>query len=137
MKDLVTYTHTNTINWMLAAPDDYEALVDLLEATRDFAVDGKQVRVWVTVYGHTGMTRNQCSLPKDIKKTVWNELDFFKERRYGTFHGCSKEVQVGSHGPGGRGHPGRSSEPLAATIVEITLAGPHCSAGWPRIIRTS
>ena len=41
MKTLLTHTHTNTHNWELCAAPQYTQLVDFLEATKTFQVDGR------------------------------------------------------------------------------------------------
>lgn len=71
-------SHTNTFNWSMTQPDDYNNLVELLEDTKDFCVDGKQLRVAVTLVAPEGVPDGGCSLPQDSPRTLWHELDFFR-----------------------------------------------------------
>jgi hypothetical protein len=94
MKSLLTQTHANTYNINLRLPGEYLYLVEFLEATKDFAVDGRQLRVWVTLIsashgvdlvedGPNGPRvvwaprSDLCSQPADSPLTAWNDLDFF------------------------------------------------------------
>ncbi len=99
LKARLVETHTNTVNWLLSAPGDYPKLVEFLAATRGFFVDGRQVRVWVSLAGPTGVCTSLpnpangecshpistdpndgffCSLPEESPLTPWSEADFFK-----------------------------------------------------------
>jgi hypothetical protein len=88
-------THTNTYNWILRNPPnttgydgDYKELVEFLERTKNFCVDGQQLRVWVTL-GSPNMSREcreekdderkcKCSMPTDSPLTAsWNEMAYF------------------------------------------------------------
>jgi hypothetical protein len=99
LKQRLSDTHTNTLSWILVAPGDYLKLLDFLEATKGFCVDGKQLRVWVTVLPPKGMDGNQCSLPEESRLTDWRELDYFKQGPHGVFDQCGKEVEVEGPGP--------------------------------------
>jgi hypothetical protein len=56
-------THSNTYNVELRLGDEYKFLVDFLEATKDFCVDGRQLRVWVTIVGWSFDDVNMYSVP--------------------------------------------------------------------------
>jgi hypothetical protein len=90
VKTWVAETHTNTVGWsLIVTPDpaypanpsafqgDYRALVEFLEATKGFYVDGKQLRVSVSLIPPKAVTPTNCSLPADSPLTPWNELDYF------------------------------------------------------------
>jgi hypothetical protein len=87
LKDYLTYTHTNTLGWNLAETcDDYDHLVAFLDATANFGVDGRQLRVWVTLlptaYAEAASPLDcekqfNCSLPTDSPLTPWNEYEAF------------------------------------------------------------
>jgi hypothetical protein len=96
LKMWLSGTHTNTLNWVLNLTQetphvvhDYSGLVDFLAQTKNFGVDGKHLRVWVTlVRPYRDMKPDSCSLPEDTSKpqpggkpplTSWNALDFFKQ----------------------------------------------------------
>ncbi len=86
-------THTNVFNWFLGVnvdpPDgmfsvhDYAGLVKFLSETRNWGVDGKQLRVWVTLgrpkaAQKPDAPKESCSLPEDTRPlTSWNALDYF------------------------------------------------------------
>lgn len=75
-------TYTNTANWSVFQPPDYNHLVKFLQATRDFNVNGRQLRVWVTLLPR--FIDSRCSSqPEDSPDTPWNELSFFDETRGG------------------------------------------------------
>jgi hypothetical protein len=84
-------THSNTFNWLLNGPGDYTGLVKFLIATRNYGVDGKQFRVWVTVVPkdyvttENGAPAGDCSQPEDTRPlTTWNAVDFFKSDQRST-----------------------------------------------------
>ncbi|HEY3450359.1 MAG TPA: VCBS repeat-containing protein [Myxococcales bacterium] len=78
-------THTNTYNMMLwdETGKDYLDLVEVLEGTRDFAVDGRKVRLWVTLIPRTESAAHdagfglKCSVPADSPLTAWDEKTLF------------------------------------------------------------
>jgi hypothetical protein len=75
-------THANTVSWVLQARGDYLKLVDFLYETRNFCVDGLQLRVWVTLMRPLEETsvepdRFFCSLPEESPRTPWSDLAFF------------------------------------------------------------
>jgi hypothetical protein len=74
MKRMLTDTHTNTLNWMLAEAGDYTSLVRFLQASKDFAVDGRHLRVWVTLMP---LAAEAVSQPENPDETTWNELEYF------------------------------------------------------------
>ena len=80
IKAWLAATHTNTYNVMLRLPDEYAFLVEFLEATRDFCVDGRQLRVWITLAGpsETPPHGGFCSRPSNSPLTSWDELEYFK-----------------------------------------------------------
>jgi VCBS repeat protein len=83
LKSLLGDTHTNTLNFFLYQPEDYLRLVEFLDCTRGFCVDGKQLRVWVTLVPPRAVTLSggraafYCSFPRDSELTAWPELDYF------------------------------------------------------------
>jgi hypothetical protein len=84
LKQWITGTHTNTFNWSLGIPGDYRNLVNFLHATKDWGVDGKQLRVWVTVVQPSLVDPEiapgeGCSQPEATPEwTSWDARDFFK-----------------------------------------------------------
>lgn len=79
-------THSDTFNWLLQHAGDYTNLVQFLAATKNWGVDGKQLRVWVTLNPPRAASLNgpgdTCSIPEDTSKTVppltsWNALSYF------------------------------------------------------------
>jgi hypothetical protein len=93
LKAWISGTHTNVFNWFLGVnvdpPDgaffvhDYAGLVKFLSETKNWTVDGKQLRVWVTLgrpkaAQKPDAPRESCSLPEDTRPlTSWNALDYF------------------------------------------------------------
>src|SRR5262249_2608053 len=78
LKHMMRDTHTNTFNWILAHEFDYTNLVAFLNATKNFGVDGQQVRVWVTLIQPKYVPGDTCSRPEDTRPiTTWNAADFF------------------------------------------------------------
>jgi hypothetical protein len=94
LKDRLRETHTNTLNFLLWDRGDYPKLVEFLNATRGFFVDGKQLRVWVSLAPPTGVcttipnpynigncdpaTGFYCALPEESPLTAWSEANFFR-----------------------------------------------------------
>jgi hypothetical protein len=79
-------THTNTFNWFMRTPGDYFDLVEFLYATKNWGVDGKQLRVWVTIIPPSqvadpglGAPCDFCSQPEGVPSqwTSWDARDFF------------------------------------------------------------
>jgi hypothetical protein len=89
-KSLLQLSHSNTFGWVMTQAIDYDDLVDFLEETKGFCVDGKQLRVWVTLLAPQVMKKDYCSLPKENSKTAWNELDYFTNKAHGVFDSCTK-----------------------------------------------
>jgi hypothetical protein len=78
LKQVLRDTHTNTFNWQLIQPYDYTNLVAFLDATRDFGVDGKQLRVWANIIEPHATGTGSCSSPENTPQfTSWNALDYF------------------------------------------------------------
>jgi hypothetical protein len=78
LKQIMRNTHTNTFLWQLVSDFDYTNLVTFLKATKDFGVDGQQVRVWVDLLHPSAVASNECSLPENtMPATTWNALDYF------------------------------------------------------------
>jgi hypothetical protein len=93
LMDTLRKTHTNTYDWDLMFPGDYPRLVEFLASTRGFFVDGRQLRVWLTLVAPQGVCATipdptnekckdrlnfSCSLPEESPLTPWSEADFFK-----------------------------------------------------------
>jgi len=83
LKQWLLDTHTNVYSLLIARTNrpDYLDLVAFLEATRDFCVDGRQLRVWVTLLPptETDVSSQRCSLPADSPTTPFSEADYFPE----------------------------------------------------------
>jgi hypothetical protein len=106
LKQWLRGTHTNTLNWVLAVKQespfvvhDFSDLVSFLSQTKNWGVDGKQLRVWVSTgppAGTTAPLQNDvplqtfqgtlegCAIPEDTSPTgtnltSWNALEFFKQ----------------------------------------------------------
>lgn len=78
IKAWLAETHTNTYNVFLRLDKEYEFLIEFLEATRDFSVDGRQLRVWITLSGPSHVKDNVRSDPIDSSITSdIKELDYF------------------------------------------------------------
>jgi hypothetical protein len=78
LKQIMRDTHSNTFNWTLANQYDYTNLVAFLNATKDFGVDGQQVRVWVTLTQPKGIPGGVCNRAEDTRPTTtFNAQDFF------------------------------------------------------------
>lgn len=86
LKQWLRETHSDTFNWLLQHPGDYTNLVQFLTATRNWGVDGKQLRVWVSLNPPRAAALNgpgdTCSIPEDTSKTTppltsWNALGYF------------------------------------------------------------
>jgi hypothetical protein len=67
--------------------------VEFLEATKNFCVDGRQLRVWVSPVPPVPEP-TICALPKNSGRPNWKkqELDYFTIGPYGIFNSCSKDV---------------------------------------------
>jgi hypothetical protein len=85
LKQIMRNTHTNTFIWQLASNFDYTNLVTFLNATKDFGVDGKQVRVWVNLIDPDDVKPSDAkhnmpfigSLPEATPIILWSALDYF------------------------------------------------------------
>jgi hypothetical protein len=85
LKTWIRSTNTNTFLWLLNGKGDYSNLVQFLHDTADWGVNGKQLRVWLTLVPPRYVTKkdgapgNDCSQPEDTPGlTTWNALDFFQ-----------------------------------------------------------
>jgi len=87
IEDLKTWlrgTHTNTFLWLLNGPGDYRNLLEFLYATKDWGVDGKQLRVWVTlvppryVTTGNGAPDGNCSQPEASSRASFDAFEFFE-----------------------------------------------------------
>ena len=87
LKGWMRSTHTNTFLWLLTGPGDYTHLVQLLHDTKDWGVDGKALRIWLTVPNPHGVTRTDLGCPQPEatpELTSWNALSyFFADRQAG------------------------------------------------------
>lgn len=79
IKGYLSDLHANTYDVMLRLPGEYDFFVQFLEATRNFCVDGQQLRVWVSLVGpsHIEPKGEFCSQPSDSALTSWDELAYF------------------------------------------------------------
>ncbi len=97
-KEWLRDTHTNTVGWTLIEAGDYNKLVEFLEATKDFCIDGQQLRVTVSP-DNPNPYAGVCALPQNSETTPWNELDAFTIGPLGIFEACNKEVEIEGPGP--------------------------------------
>ena len=88
IEDLKTWlrgTHTNAFFWLLNGPGDYRNLLEFLFATKDWGVDGKQLRVWVTlvppryVTAVNGAPDGDCSQPEASSRSSFDPFEFFQD----------------------------------------------------------
>lgn len=78
LRSALVATHTSVYSFLLydTTGQDYLDFVRFLDETRDFCVDGRQLRVWVTLIPPTETTSSgQCSVPADSPLTDFNESD--------------------------------------------------------------
>ena len=79
----VVDTHTNLVNMLLQLPGDYQNLVDVLEQTHNRCVDGKQIRVAVSIPPSSEHSTDpgafNCAIPTNAGATPWNDLDDFRD----------------------------------------------------------
>jgi len=82
LKNWLRGSHTNTMYWLLNGPGDYTALVKFLHYTKNWGVDGKQLRVVVTLVPPKAVTSpgSSCSQPENTSPdlTSWDAQQFFK-----------------------------------------------------------
>jgi hypothetical protein len=81
LQSYMTETHATTYSFLLwdDTGQDYLDLVAFLAATRDFCVDGRQLRVWVTLIPPTEHVDGRCSRPADSPLTAFDEATFFAD----------------------------------------------------------
>ena len=82
--DQLTRTHTDTYGYLVEEPADYAGLLTFLNATREFQVDGRPLKVWLSLtppaYTKSGQVLARCfagQLPfccRDLNSTqqCWN-----------------------------------------------------------------
>jgi hypothetical protein len=93
LKAWLRATHTNVFNWHLSVSHDasttpvafsvhdYTDLVNFLSQTQNWGVDGRQLRVWVTISRSAAVAdpTETCATPEDTTPlTSFNALDYFK-----------------------------------------------------------
>ena len=100
VKAFLASTHTNTFNWAVCdcvpAPGAwpcsplyaYDGFVRFLEATKDFKVDGNQLRVWLglsppTEANNPHVFNFTCTAPPDSPLTRFNEAALFRNATTG------------------------------------------------------
>lgn len=86
LRDGLTTTHANTYSAIVCdsaggAPSEsgYLAFVRILHDTASFAVDGEQLRVWLTLLPPTEAVGDKCATPPDSPLTPWNDTALFDE----------------------------------------------------------
>ena len=81
LKTWLRGTHTNAFLWLLSVPGDYRNLLEFLHATKDWGVDGKQLRVWVTLVPPRYVTSadGDCSQPEASSRSSFDPFVFFQE----------------------------------------------------------
>ncbi|HWU90734.1 MAG TPA: VCBS repeat-containing protein [Kofleriaceae bacterium] len=79
--DSMVDTHTNLLTISLSRRDDYEQLVQTLERTKNLCVDGKHVKVAVSIPPRTDWNTAlsppdafNCARPTDSDTTPWHEV---------------------------------------------------------------
>jgi hypothetical protein len=79
VKNWIAASHTNTFLWLVGHTGDYTGLVQFLHDTKNWGVDGKQLRVWLTLVAPYQLTDpTVCSQPEPTPGlTTWSALDFF------------------------------------------------------------
>jgi hypothetical protein len=71
-------TNSNTFNFMLRMDNEYQYMIDFLEQTNSFCIDGRLVRVWVTLMPpHAVNDGNKCSFPTNSPNTPFDDTSFF------------------------------------------------------------
>ena len=77
LKRLYAQTHTNTHNVLVCHGYQYTAILELLRATTDFHVDGRQLRIWAEILPPTEAVSDDCEVPPDSPTTPFNETEVF------------------------------------------------------------
>ena len=79
LESWLTITHANAYSFLLydTTGQDYLDFVRFLDATRDFCIDGRQLRVWVTLIPPTEHRSGRCSIPVDSPVTDFDDTSFF------------------------------------------------------------
>ena len=74
LRERLLATHANTYSMLLwdTTGKDYLDLVEVLDGTRDFCVDGRALRIWVTLIPPTEAA-SRCSVPADSPLTDWDD----------------------------------------------------------------
>jgi hypothetical protein len=107
LKAWIGNTHTTVFNWYLGVFQEqdpnipgtfqvhnFSGLVDFLSKTKDWGIDGRQLRVWVTLSRPSAANESCrtdeaatmkpcplefCAVPEDTSQQLtWNALDYFK-----------------------------------------------------------
>jgi hypothetical protein len=93
IKNWIRATHTNTVFWLLKGPGDYTSLVQFLHDTRDWGVDGQQLRVWMMLVPPGAAAIGTCSQPEATPGlTTWSALDYFQNDFAGSASADDKTV---------------------------------------------
>jgi hypothetical protein len=79
LEEWLTQTHANTYSFLLwdTTGDDYLDLVRFLDATKAFCVDGRQLRVWVTLIPPSEVKGGKCSMAAESPLTPFSESSYF------------------------------------------------------------
>ena len=73
-------TYTNTHSLLICGPHTYSSypfFLEFLEASKDFAVAGEQVRVWATLLPPSEAPRDNCVPPPESEITPFNDTAVF------------------------------------------------------------
>jgi hypothetical protein len=75
-------THINTFDYYVCGaegptPNSYDDFVNVLNATQNFSVDGRQFRVWLEVAPGSEAIEDGCQVPHDHPLTHFNETSLF------------------------------------------------------------
>ena len=73
-------TYTNTHSLLICGPhtySSYPSFLEFLEASKDFAVAGEQVRVWATLLPPTEAPGDDCAPPSESDITPFNDTAVF------------------------------------------------------------
>jgi hypothetical protein len=82
VKRIWTDTHINTFDYYVCGaegptPNSYDDFVNVLNATQNFSVDGRQFRVWLEVAPGSEAIEDGCQVPHDHPLTHFNETSLF------------------------------------------------------------
>lgn len=82
MKAQLLTTYTNTHNFELCHSHDYQSFITLLNATRGWAVAGRQFRMWAELLPPSEAIGDKCQVPPDLPSTPFNETALFGSAGY-------------------------------------------------------